>query len=212
MPFHIHFLSLSITYDYLSLILSHCSFPLFLFLSPRLIRQGYIIFVLLLLLPPPPCTQPLSQSRATRGRKYGGGQASHGIIQLTYPETSVCVCFLCLLLIGSLLCVNLCSFVCVCVQMCVCSFGLWITEWSLWLLERSTVIKLPLFQKSSCDCVMTPSFLLSLPPTKLHSPTHPSSHLSLHLRHSDVTSIIIALHPLNLPTPNIPRIVSVVFR
>jgi len=111
--------SLSPSHTTISLSSSHCSFPLFLFLSPRLIRQGYIIFVLLLLLPPPPCTQPLSQSRATRGRKYGGGQASHGIIQLTYPETSVCVCFLCLLLIGSLLCVNLCSFVCVCANVCV---------------------------------------------------------------------------------------------
>lgn len=31
---------------------------------------------------------------------------------------------------------------------------------SLWLPERSGVIKLPLFQKLSCDCVMAPSFRL----------------------------------------------------
>lgn len=84
----------------------------------------------------------------------------------------VCVC----------VCVANGKLACACVH--VCWFGLWITERSLWLLERSTAIKLPLFHKSSCDYVIAPSFLLSFSLTELHSPTHQSSHLSVYISYT----------------------------
>lgn len=74
---------------------------------------------------PNPHSVSLGQSSVTPGREYGGGQASHEIIRLTYPETSVCVT-----LIGSL-------------HVCAYMFVFGITEWRLWLLKMSMVIKLP---------------------------------------------------------------------
>lgn len=66
-----------------------------------------------------------------------------------------------------------CACLCVCVSVPVCRFGLWIIEQSLRLLERSTAIKLPLFQKSSCDCVTGASF--NCAPFLLLNSTHPST-------------------------------------
>lgn len=86
--YHIHSLS-----TLLSSLNTHFPSSSSLFSSPHLICRGYIIFYVLLLLgqtpPPPPYHPPLSQSGVTPCRKYGGGQASHEIIQLTYPETSI---------------------------------------------------------------------------------------------------------------------------
>lgn len=98
----------------------------------------------------PTPARPLSQSRFTTCREYGGGQASHGIIQLTYPGTGIHGVRVCVFSV----CVanrNLCGFV---------DLVFKLLKQSLWLPERSGVIKLPLFQKLSCDCVMAPSFRL----------------------------------------------------
>lgn len=117
--YHIHSLS-----TLSSSLNAHFPSSSFLFPSPRFICRGYIIFYVLLLLgqtpSPPPYHPPLSQSGVTTGRKYRGGQASHGIIQLTYPETSirrVCVYVSVCVTNREVECVRMYLFVCVCVSL-----------------------------------------------------------------------------------------------
>lgn len=159
-----------------SVTLTHSLFPFFLLslpLTPPLLPRLYNIRIAAVGAQAFQLAPPLSQSDITSGREFGGGQASHGIIQLTYPETGAV--FLSVCVIGH---------ISICARACLCGWVDLVFEWSLWLLERRTVIMLPLFQRLSCDRVMAASFLLS--PNSSHPPLHTS------LLHTAVISVIIS--------------------
>lgn len=183
--------------SYQLFLIAHSPASSFLSPSPRLICQGYIIFLLLLLGQTPPNPHSHSSSPPIECHYWQGvwkrsGESWDYPTHLPRDEltNSICVC----------VCVTDRRLASMCA--CVCGCGLWNTKQSLWLLERSTVIKLPLFHTSSCDCVMAPSFLLSVFFLLLntHSPILTSE--SLHLLHTAVTSIIASKHQSTLSFSN----------